>query len=726
MGKIKRWLHGDRKPTADEAIVLQRWAEELAEHYKMNAEWIEDVLTATIPLDSIWSSDADRAGDGKELLRRFHPNLLQALETLTPEDVEEIFTNKDGDISAERLDLLEWREQDFKSIFRSPLPLQSYEELEDNSPPGSILSRFADYLSSERADFIRHGSFFKRFTESEWLCHTFGGPAPELLAIDKETITDPDVVEPPVLSSVNLVLLNSVPPKGARISAEHFQASIDGLFPSPKKSGTFPVEIGADGLEVRPMVDYEKQIKSTPLGRLLWRNAENHREGFSSSLRFYFPSDDQDIEEKLHNLKKHEPFKRKEIELRESIATFISKSFALFTNAITKRSSNDSAAVEQQFLDGLWTLVANNFTPEQIDVLTGKSLQYFELPLELPKGTSWNYSSPCLEIFVRLSLVAQDIFNQVMVEVRANLTPLLEETLIDSADDSDNSLAQSFHQTLHFRMPDCSYYQALYLLRERGIDLNKTITNYRIGLDNWFEKRAKAKDRILSTRAASERQYKQLNESLEVLRAVEMLAGRKGFLVNADEAISEAHGRKRFYGFMEEGYTAYHPKKKDRHILVFRTPEQRATIRLMYEAIEDPVLKGAVSEEMIVDTIYVDAAEKEHQRKRLFAGDWRIDTAVFDRSEAWKERFITRVEKIDREDTLYYRLDFDYENKEAKPKRRPKGERKKVLEKARKEKREAKKAAQITEGTPQPKKNTPRVSAKADKKGSKPPAKRPR
>ena len=53
MGK-KRWLYGDRKPTDAEAIVLHAWAKELAEHYEMDADWVEQVLIATIPLEPVW------------------------------------------------------------------------------------------------------------------------------------------------------------------------------------------------------------------------------------------------------------------------------------------------------------------------------------------------------------------------------------------------------------------------------------------------------------------------------------------------------------------------------------------------------------------------------------------------------------------------------------------------------------------------------------------------
>ena len=91
MGKIKRWLYGNRKPTDAEAIVLRAWATELAEHYEMDADWIGEVLKATIPHEPIWESEADRVCDGAELLRWFRPSLLEALEAFLPEDVVEIF-----------------------------------------------------------------------------------------------------------------------------------------------------------------------------------------------------------------------------------------------------------------------------------------------------------------------------------------------------------------------------------------------------------------------------------------------------------------------------------------------------------------------------------------------------------------------------------------------------------------------------------------------------------
>jgi hypothetical protein len=713
MGKIKRWLYGNRKPTDAEAIVLRAWATELAEHYEMDADWIGEVLKATIPHEPIWESEADRVCDGAELLRWFRPSLLEALEAFLPEDVVEIFSDKSGAIPPERLNLLQWREQDFRSILRSPLPLQRLSELEHNSGNESILSKFGNYLDSERGDFLNNGRMTKSFPESEWLCHFFGGPEPKPVPLDHEMAVSPDISQPPSLSSVRLILseLKSVP-KGTRIPAQAMDAAIDSMFSAPSVTiGTTKapaIEIGDDGLENRPVIDPVKQIKSTKLGRMLWFAAQERNGGFVSDLRI--STSEAELEEKIHEQKMAAQFRRKETELRESIFNFIKKSYVLFTTAINKRASNQNANLEQSFLDELWILLVEQFSPEQLDILTGKSLVYFELPLEKSKNLSWSYSSPCLRVFRNLSLFAQDIGGQIMNEVRENLDPLFGEVFDDDLQ--------------HFKIPNCTYYQALYFMRGTDSDLDQTILKYSMAHERGFEIESASRTRILTAHQASAARRKQLTEALEDMRAAERLFGRRGFFVNTEQIGNRVQGRRRIPGpYMEEGCAAFHPKDESRKPLIFKGI-QKAAVRVLYEASQSKTGNGGADKETIIRAIYLDDKEREDQLKKLYSkvkGEtWRIENSVFSRHEAWKEGFIYsfKEEGAEREDTIYYALNFHYDEKSLKKKRRPNGERKKELEEAKKN------VAQAGAHDSLKKKNIPRVSAKADKSGSKKPAKR--
>jgi len=149
-----------KSPTQEEKLFINSVSEDLATESGFEKEWIEKILAATLPTESVGFQYANPSMLG---LLLFKPSLFDAMKTLSEDEVERYFGAEFQKIVA--------REANYNTII-SEVPFQSIEDVEDQ------LEGFVEYLNGQSDAIVKTGFPTDDFKESPWLQKIFTHPKP--------------------------------------------------------------------------------------------------------------------------------------------------------------------------------------------------------------------------------------------------------------------------------------------------------------------------------------------------------------------------------------------------------------------------------------------------------------------------------------------------------------------------------------------------------------------
>lgn len=619
MGKIRRPAWSQKPPSEAESFALRIWAQELAEHYDLDEQWVEKILIKTAG-GVRFDSNRRRKYVGTEVLKDFRPSIFNALGALPPDQVEILFSQDDEHLLQLMLNEKRWSE-----LRTSPIPLQTFDQILD------VANDFKKYLAQSTEDIVAFGEPLKPFYESEWLQRFFTDcktvPRIEHDALDGFD-SDSDIIQPPP----DL-------PSFAEIMEQHAK-----LIQAPPFD---PLRTYNDRLRPRrPSKNFQSRISL-----LIFRQATPAQ---------------KELGQKIQEALKTDSFVAKEKELRLALHHFSEDCFSHFVNVLKKRNGRDGVILAEKLVAECWNSFVKLITPQQMDVLSRKSLAYFGLP-EYPRGVApWIYSTTISKnIFVTAHLMEKIISGKWDEKIQKPLTGIGEIFV---------------HEDGYMRFR-CSYFQAGLVCGTEKLDaVLRSFENLR---DHVRKEQVKTLNELVDTSVPNSADGRHKEVAYLDQRAIERIKAMGGYIVFPENKkkptlIELAELKPREVGMIND-CEAYFPEDGD--AIYFDGGKQRTVIRFLFSKCDRQPKYSATLDEILYEVYDEETAKKILRRPK--EKKFRIDNTWFEDHDAWRLRLLDSVTNVD--GTTFYYLDFEYQKKPPRRKisKEPKPEENKPKKKGR-------------------------------------------
>lgn len=597
MGKIRRPAWSRRPPSEAESFALRIWAQELAEHYDLEEQWVEKILLKTTR-GIRFDSSHRRKYVGTEVLRSFRPSIVNALGALPPDQVKTLFSQDDEHLLQLMLNEKRWSE-----LRASPIPLQTF---------GLILNAaddFKKYLSQSTDDVVAFGEPLKPFNESEWLQRLF---------------TDCKLV-PRIQDDV----------------LDGFDSEADIIQPPPDLPSFAEIMEQNTKLIQAPPFDPLRTYKDRPRPH---RPSKNFQSRISLLVFRKATPGQEELSQKIQEALKTDSFVTKEKELRLALHRFSEDCFSHFVKVLKKRDGRDGVILAEKLVAECWNSFAKLITPQQMDVLSGKSLTYFGLQ-EYPRNVArWLYLSTIPKnIFVTAHLMEKIISGKWDEKIQKPLADLGEVLA---------------HEDGYMRFR-CSYFQAGVVCGKEKLDaVLRSFENLR---DHVREEQIKNLNELVDTPVANIAEGRHKEVAFLDQRAIDRIKAMGGYIVFPEDKrkptlIELAEQKPREAGMIND-CEAYFPEDGD--AIYFDGGKQKTVIRFLFSKCDRQPKYSATLDEIIYEVYDEETAKKILRRPK--EKKFRIDNTWFENHDAWRLRLLDSVTNAD--GTTFYYLDFEYQKK---------------------------------------------------------------
>ncbi len=587
---------------------MRVWAKSLAAHYRLDAQWIEEILIKTAERLQ-FEHDHRRKYSGNLILKDFSPSLVEALEALPVDEVKKLFTQDD-----EHLLQLRENERRWHDLLRSPIPVQTFDRIL------YVADDFKTYLARATHDVVNRGQPLGFFRGSEWLQRTFTAcwQTPKIEAGVLEDFDD-EIIQPPKLPSFAEIMEKN----SHIIKAPEFDQSVK--YRSRPREGVIYTPI------YRSHIAIIKRKNPTPERAEFWA--------------------------KHSSLTKTKDYADKIKALRLGLHRFSEDSFSLLVNVLKNRKNKNGVILAEKLVAECWNSFMKHLNPLQIDVLTGRGLDYFGFPNYSSEDYGWFYGgSTHITVFEMANLMEKIISGKWDEKIQVPLSGISEYFVDDETGEE------------RFR---CTYFQARAVCGAGKVDAALRAIDNLWGEFQSAKEQAKA-DITENTTAKNNNELDRAKEAAFLdYRAIERIKAMGAYVVFPEgkraptlKEIIEQNPRP--VGMIDD-CAAFVPKNANP--ILFEGTKQRAVIRFLFSRCDSKPKYSATLEEIIRDVCTEEEANKIIKRRKVDPDSWRLDRTWFDGHSAWK----TVLKRVPRDEgalvqkPLSYYLDLNYGNEESAP-----------------------------------------------------------
>lgn len=591
------------KPSEAQLFALRVWANELAEHYDLDSQWIEKILIKTV--DRLqFESDHRPKYPGNLILKDFRPSLVSALEALPVKDVKQLFSQDDEHLFQIRANEKKWRD-----LLRSPIPVQTFERIL------YVADDFKKYLSESTQDVVRYGQPTKFFHGSEWLQRTFT-----------------DCWQAPNLKSGVL---------------DDFDSEGEEIIPPPELPSFAEVMEKNSRLIKAPKFDPDMKYRTGPREGVLIPGFRAQVGLFTGRNR---PPEHEDLKKKLLAARRTKDFVEKLKALRLGLHHFSEDSFSHLVHVLKNRKKQNGIILAEKLVAECWNSFTKYLNPSQIDVLTETNLTYFGLPPYSSAAAHWFYGGSIHKtVFVMANLMEKIISGKWDEKIQTPLAGISEYFIDDETGDE------------RFR---CSYFQARAVCGADKVDAAlRAIDNLRHEFHNT---EVQVTNDLKGTPTLTEDLNRAKEVAFLDSRAIERIKAMGGYVVFPDgnriptlKEIVEQNPRP--VGMIDD-CAAFVPKIGKP--ILFNGVKQRTVIRFLFSRCDSKPKHSATLDEIIREVCTEEEAKDILRRRKVDPDSWRLDRTWFDGHAAWKTvlKRVPRDEGVLVQKSVSYYLDLSYGN----------------------------------------------------------------